>query len=99
MQKPVERLKRKVQKENMWFFICCLLEKRDRYGYEIRGMIREQFGFLAGTVTAYKVLYLLRKGKYVTLIEKDGKKYYHLTKEGRTQLRAGREFFATLRKL
>lgn len=99
MREPIERLKKKVQKENLWFFILCLLEKQDKYGYELRNLVKEKFGFLTGNVTAYKVLYLLEKGEYVKQISKGNKKYYRVTDSGRRQLRKARLFFKIMEKL
>lgn len=99
MRPPIERLKKKVQKENIWFFIFCLLERRDMYGFEIRNAIKEEFGFLAGNVTAYKVLYLLERGRYVKKIIKGNKTYYKITVKGIKQLTMARIFFAELKEL
>lgn len=96
MRPPIERLRKKVQKENLWFFIFCLLERRDMYGFEIRNAIKDEFGFLSGNVTAYKVLYLLERGKYVKKTNKGNKTYYSITKSGRAQLKLARKFFAEL---
>ncbi len=99
MRPPIERLRKKVQKENIWFFIFCLLEKKDMYGFEIRDAIKKEFGFLSGNVTAYKVLYLLARGRYVTKITKGNKTYYRITDKGKEQLSMAREFFAEMEKL
>lgn len=93
MQKPVERLKRKVQKENLWVFILSLISKKKRYAYEIRELVKNKHGFLTGNVTAYKVLYLLEKGKYVKSYFIKGKKYYRITNTGKEQLRKAKMFF------
>ena len=95
MQKPIDRLKNKVQKENLWIFVLSLLNKRERYGYEIRDLIRKRFGFLGGNVTAYKVLYLLEKGGYVSS-KKEKKRYYKITASGREQLKKSKIFFESL---
>jgi PadR family transcriptional regulator PadR len=97
MQKPAERLKKKVQKENLWLFILSLLNKKDRYGYEIRDLIKKRFGFLSGNVTAYKVLYLLERGGYVSS-KKGKKRYYKITASGREQLKKSKQFFESVLK-
>ncbi len=99
MREPVERLKKKVQKENLWFFILCILERQDKYGYELRNLLKERFGFLTGNVTAYKVLYLLEKGGYVKQAMKGNKKYYRATSSGIAQLKKARKFFKEMKKL
>ena len=98
MQKPVERLKKKVQKENLWFFILSLLEKKKLYGREIRELIKKEFGFFSGNVTAYKVLYIMKRGGYVTRFIKDGRKYYKITPKGKKQLKDARKFLKEIYK-
>lgn len=92
-RQPIERLEKKIDRENLWLCILCILEEGDRYGFEIRQLIQKKFGFLAGNVTAYKVLYLLEKGGYVKQYLKNGKKYYKITKHGKEQLKKARTFF------
>lgn len=90
--KFVERLKDKVQRENLWFFILLLLSSGDRYGYELRGLINETFGFWSGNVTAYRVLYELEKSKLVKTQVQDRRKYYAITETGRREIEAGITF-------
>ncbi len=86
MQKPSDRLKRKIERENLWLFIFSFLRKGKKSGTELRTLIQKRFGFLAGTVTAYKVLYLLESSGYVRS-EKTGKSVlYSLTKKGLKEL-------------
>lgn len=90
---PVERLRKKVLKENLWIFILSLLKKQPRYRFEVKDLIKNKFGFIAGNVTAYKVLYFLELGRYVWSFEKDGKKYYSITNAGKEQLKEAERFF------
>ncbi len=86
MQKPSDRLKRKIEKENLWLFILSSLRTGKKSGSELRNLITKKFGFISGNVTAYKVLYLLRKGRYVEA-KRDGKfVYYKITPKGRSEL-------------
>ena len=98
MQLPIERLKKKVQKENLWFFILSLLEKKELYGNEIRELIKKEFGFFSGTVTAYKVLYILERGGYVAKFSKKGRKYYNITSKGKGQFKKARKFLKEVSK-
>lgn len=91
-----ERLREKVQKENLWFFILVLLSARERYGFELRRLINEEFGFWSGNVTAYRVLYDLEKSKLVKSVVKDRRKYYQITDLGRSEIEEGRAFLASL---
>jgi len=89
-QKPVDRLIKKIEKENLWLFILSILQKNRRYGNELRNLIKKKFGFLTGSMTSYKVLYLLELGGYVTS-KKEGKTiYYEITEKGINELKEGK---------
>ena len=88
----VDRLKDKVQKENLWFFILVLLSQKERYGFELRRLINQRFGFWSGSVTAYRVLYDLERSNLVTSEAKDRRKYYAITAAGRAELEEARSF-------
>jgi len=92
VREPIERLKEKVLKENLWVFIFKILKEKDEYAYELRKKIKSKFGFLAGNVTGYKVLYLLEKDGYVKSYVKGRRKYYKLTKKGLKQLEKAKSF-------
>jgi len=92
VREPIERLKEKVLKENLWVFIFKILKEKDEYAYELRKKIKSKFGFLAGNVTGYKVLYLLEKDGYVKSYVKGRRKYYRLTKKGLKQLEKAKSF-------
>lgn len=92
----VERLKAKVQKENLWFFILLLLSTEERYGFELRELINERFGFWSGNVTAYRVLYDLERSGMVKAEVKDRRKYYKITELGRQEVREAAAFLKTL---
>jgi PadR family transcriptional regulator PadR len=94
----VERLKEKVQKENLWFFILLLLSKRSRYGYELRKQVNDQFGFWSGNVTAYRVLYSLQSAGMVRSEKRDRRRYYSITDAGKRELEAARTFLEDLLK-
>jgi DNA-binding PadR family transcriptional regulator len=94
--KFVARLKDKVQKENLWFFILVLLSSNERYGFELRRLMNEEFGFWSGNVTAYRVLYDLEKSRLVKAELRDRRKYYRITDLGRAELREAREFLKDL---
>lgn len=94
----VQRLKDKVQKENLWFFLLVLLSKKPRYGYELRKLVRDEFGFWSGNVTAYRVLYSLESAGLVKSEAGQRRKYYTITDKGRKEVGLAREFMSeTLR--
>jgi DNA-binding PadR family transcriptional regulator len=87
---PTERLKQKIEVENLWLFILHSLSRKPMSGKELKSMIVKKFDFVTGTVTAYKVLYSLESGGYVRS-EKRGKYVvYTITKNGRNELDAGK---------
>jgi len=92
----VSRLKTKVQKENLWFFILVLLSSQERYGFELRRLVNEKFGFWSGNVTAYRVLYDLEKSRLVRAEMKNRRKYYRITDLGRSELEEARAYLKTL---
>ncbi|MDA4134729.1 MAG: PadR family transcriptional regulator [Thaumarchaeota archaeon] len=92
----VERLKDKVQKENLWFFLLLLLSSEARYGYELRGLVKDRFGFWSGTVTAYRVLYSLEAAGMVKSRAVERRRYYEITEKGRGELEEGKDFLKGL---
>jgi len=98
VREPIERLKEKVLKENLWIFIFKILKETDEYAYEIRKKIKKEFGFLAGNVTSYKILYLLEKDGYVKSYAKGRRNYYKLTEKGLKQLKKAKAFLKKIHK-
>ena len=92
----VDRLKEKVQKENLWFFILLLLSTESRYGYELRGLLKTRFGFWSGNVTAYRVLYNLEKDGLVKSEAQERRKYYRITDAGHREVEAARDFLQSI---
>ncbi len=98
MERPYERLKRKILVENLWLFILQLLKEKDYYGLGIRKTIKEKFGFWLGNVTAYKVLYMLKKDAYISSLRKGNIKYYKITAKGKKELTEAEKFLKSLVK-
>ncbi|HLD56686.1 MAG TPA: PadR family transcriptional regulator [archaeon] len=92
MQLPSDRLKRKVEKENLWVFVLSVLSGSDFTGSEIKKLVTKKFGFLTGNVTVYKVLYLLEKGGYVSSSKKGKAVVYKITLKGGKELEKARDF-------
>ncbi|MHA1713035.1 MAG: PadR family transcriptional regulator [Candidatus Ranarchaeia archaeon] len=84
----LHRLKSKLTRETLWIYILRLLQDKPMYGYEIREYIKDRFDFEPATITAYVVLYKMRKeGLVVTRIAKSpngrpDRKYYSVTSKG-----------------
>lgn len=94
MQLPSDRLKRKVEKENLWLFILSVLKRRPASGAVIKELVTKRFDFLTGNVTVYKVLYLLETGGYVRS-ERQGKEVvYTVTPSGKKEMQKAKAFLA-----
>lgn len=91
--RPSERLKEKIEKENLWLFVLSILKDERMNARDLRSVIRKRFGFVYGNVTAYKVLYLMESEKYVKS-EKSGKfVFYNITKKGIAELKEAKKLF------
>lgn len=91
-EKPLARLKKKTTIDNLWLYILSLLTEGPMYAYEINRRLGNRFGFSAGEVTAYVVLYKLEKSGYVETEWKNAgrqRKYYRITAKGRKLLSEG----------
>ncbi len=91
---PMRRLEHLNTKENLWVFILRILAEGPVHGYTFRGEIEDRFGFRPGTMTAYKVLYSLRKGGYVRVTQEGRKKVYSITPQGKEALAKAADFYS-----
>lgn len=89
--RPSKKLKRRIGIESLWLYILSSLSKRPMSGKELKTRIRVKFGFITGTVTAYKVLYLLEKDGYVKSIKEGKFVIYSITKKGKKELLIGKK--------
>jgi DNA-binding PadR family transcriptional regulator len=103
--KAIHRFIEKLTKENLWFYILRLLQDGPRYGYEIRSMISEKFGFKPATVTSYVILYKMEKDGLVEERRNDDdskgkpdRKYYVITEEGKRAMAIAKTFLGKLLK-
>ena len=92
---PSKRLEQKLTKENLWLYILALLKDKDMYGYELREAIKDRFGFKPGNVTAYRVLYSLKRKGLVEITNKKvigrERKYYCITGSGKKEVEKGKQ--------
>lgn len=84
--KPLKRLAKLNTKECLWIYILKILSEKPMHAYVIRNEVYKNFGFKPGKVTAYKVLYLLKKSGYVKKEIKGRKRVYYVTEKGRKLL-------------
>jgi DNA-binding PadR family transcriptional regulator len=96
---PLERLKELNTKECLWIYILKLLTENPMHAYALRKQVYERFGFRPGTVTAYKVLYLLKRGGLVDKKSSGRQKVYFITTEGSKALKEAIAFYMERVKL
>jgi DNA-binding PadR family transcriptional regulator len=97
--KAFRRFVNHLTRENLWVYILRLLQEGPKYGYEIRAMINERFGFKPATVTSYVILYKMANDGLVKT-EKDvgegrgkpDRKYYVITDEGTRVMKSAKGF-------
>ncbi|AEH24847.1 PadR family transcriptional regulator [Pyrococcus yayanosii] len=106
MVEMFNRLRDKLTKEVLWLYILRLLKERPMYAYEIKGLLKERFGFEPATVSSYVVLYKLEEEGYVTSewheseAGRPARKYYKLTEKGEKLFEEGIKLIEdTLKKL
>ncbi|MFX1577366.1 MAG: PadR family transcriptional regulator [Promethearchaeota archaeon] len=102
--KAMRRLISRTTKENLWLYVLSLLEERDYFAYEVQGAIDKRYGVEMASVTAYVLLYKLKRDGLVELSEerKEGRrptrKYYRITETGRRTLEQARTYLDLLVK-
>jgi PadR family transcriptional regulator PadR len=90
---PLKRLKILNTRECLWIYILKLLTERPMHAYALRRQVHDRFGFRPGTVTAYKVLYLLNRDGLVEKKASGRQRIYTVTPEGRRALRGATDFY------
>lgn len=91
--KPLQRLESLNTKDCLWVYILRILRDKPMHAYLIRSEIERKFGFRPGTMTAYKVLYLLGKSGLVKKFQEGRRKIYSMTPKGRLELANAVEFY------
>ena len=92
--KAITRLVDKLTKEMLWIYILRLLQERPHYGYEIKQLIQERFGFSPATVSGYAIIYRLTKDGLIEEQRREDspRKYYAITKKGSDAMSEAKEF-------
>ncbi|RLJ07479.1 MAG: PadR family transcriptional regulator [Candidatus Aenigmatarchaeota archaeon] len=95
-----ERLVRNSTLECLWPYVLSILKTRPMHAYLLRNEIEKRFGFRPGRVTAYKVLYKLKREGLVRAKRAGRKEVYSLTPQGLKELERAKKYWAGLaRKL
>jgi len=92
-----EKLLRRLEDLNtrgcLWMYILRILKDGPVHAYTLRKQIHERFGFRPGTVTAYRVLYALTSGGFVTKKTEGRRKIYSITEKGKRELAEALTFY------
>lgn len=87
------------QRGDFKYVVLQCIKDKPSYGYEIIQALRERFYnfYIPSPGSVYPTLQMLEEMGYATSSEKDGKKIYAITEEGRKYLDAQKEFEARMR--
>ena len=96
---PLKRLRMLNTTDCLWVYILRLLKDNPMHAYAIRDQIKKSFGFRSGTVTVYKVLYLLHKRGLVEKKSSGRQRIYTITKKGKEMLRDAVDFYKQRAKI
>ncbi len=95
--KAIDRLVDANTKGMLWIYILRLLQERPHYGYEIKELVTERFGFSPATVSGYAIIYRLKRDGLIE--EEEGKestrKYYGITDRGSRAMKEAKKFLLT----
>ncbi len=91
---------RMVERGDFKYLILDLLKDKPAHGYEIIRALEERFhGFYSPSAgSVYPTLQMLEDMGYVTAAERDGKKVYTITEEGRRHLSEQQEFVGHIKE-
>lgn len=90
---PLRKLERNNTYDCLWPYILRILKDKPMHAYVLRGEIERRFGFRPGNVTAYRVLYALRKKGYVEKRKEGMKQVYSITPKGSALLKKAVRFY------
>jgi DNA-binding PadR family transcriptional regulator len=93
MDRLLKRLIYLNTKDCLWLYVLRILADGPAHAYSLRSEIHERFGFRPGTVTAYRVLYSLTSGGFVTKKAEGRRKVYSITAKGISELSEARKFY------
>jgi len=94
--RAMNRLVNKLTKEMLWIYILRLLQERPHYGYEIKKLVTERFGFSPATVSGYAIIYRLMKDGLINeeTSSESPRKYYGITEKGRLAMKEAKQFLS-----
>ena len=88
-----EKLVRNNTLDCLYPYILKILSEKPTHAYVLRKKIEDEFGFRPGNVTAYRVLYSLKKEGLVNKTDNGRIKVYKVTSKGKKELERVLEFY------
>ena len=96
---PLKKLERNNTLDCLWPYVLRILRDKPMHAYVLRGEIERRFGFRPGNVTAYRVLYSLKKRGDVEKTKEGMKQVYTITPKGNGLLKKAAGFYAKKAKM
>ena len=96
---PLKKLERNNTYDCLWPYILRILIEKPSHAYILRKEVESRFGFKPGNVTAYLVLYSLKKKGYVEKKRVGRKQVYSITPKGKELLKKAVDFYSERAKL
>jgi DNA-binding PadR family transcriptional regulator len=96
---PLKKLERNNTYDCLWPYILRILREKPMHAYVLRGEVERRFGFRPGNVTAYRVLYALKKRGYVEKTKEGMKQVYNITPKGGALLKKAARFYLKRAKM
>jgi PadR family transcriptional regulator PadR len=100
--KAMRRFRNSLTKGNLFIYILRLLQEKERYGYELKEAVKEQYDFEMAGVTPYTVLYRMTLEGLIILesekespLKKPARKYYKITPLGNALVESVKHFLNT----
>ncbi|MEM1605597.1 MAG: hypothetical protein QW604_03860 [Fervidicoccaceae archaeon] len=73
--KAMKRLRKKLENEVLWIYICYILTSGEKTTHEIKSVLREKFGIKVSSIKLYSVLYRMEDEGLIKKIESDPIRY------------------------
>lgn len=73
--KAMKRLRRKMENEVLWIYICYILKEGPKSMSEVKGRLKEEFGIKVSNVKLYMVMYRMEDEGLITKVESYPTKY------------------------
>ena len=91
-----EKLRKNNTIDCLYPYILKILSEKPVHAYILRKEIEKRFSFRPGSVTAYRVLYLLKKSGLVKKTQNGRTKIYTITQKGKQELKNAVNFYRDL---